>query len=43
MKFSLRLDDSLYERLRQAAKDNHRSINAEVVYRLLRSLDGYQR
>ena len=41
--FNLRLPESLRERLRAAAKENGRSLNAEIVYRLRVSLEGYRR
>lgn len=41
--FNLRMPESLRLRLAAAAKENGRSLNAEIVQRLLRSLEGYRR
>jgi predicted HicB family RNase H-like nuclease len=43
MKFNLRLPLELKLRLQESARGNGRSLNAEIVYRLLRSLEGYRR
>lgn len=32
--FKLRIPDELLKELKQAAKDNMRSLNAEIIYRL---------
>jgi hypothetical protein len=42
MKFNLRLPADLMATLRRCAADNGRSINAEIIWRLRRSLDGYR-
>lgn len=42
-KLLLRLPLSLWGLLRECARENHRSVNAEIVYRLRRSVEGYQR
>jgi len=42
MKFNLRMADYLYERLKAAAKENHRSLNAEIVHRLQQSVSGWR-
>jgi plasmid stability protein len=36
------IPDELYERLREAAKDNRRSINGEIIHRIERSLTSSQ-
>ena len=41
--FNLRLPDDLKEALREAAKENQRSLNAEIIWRLRQSIDGYRR
>jgi hypothetical protein len=43
MTFNLRPPADLWALLRQAAKENERSINAEIIWRLRRSFDGYRR
>jgi len=43
MAFNLRMPDTLKAQLQAAAKENGRSLNAEIVQRLLRSLQGYTR
>ena len=42
MKFNLRLPEALKLRLQAVAKENGRSLNAEIVQRLLRSFDGWR-
>jgi hypothetical protein len=42
MKFNLRLPVELYNRLKETAKENGRSTNAEIVHRLRLSLDGWR-
>ena len=39
----LRTHPSLKHRLQDAARENQRTLNAEIVWRLQRSLDGYRR
>lgn len=34
--FKLRIPDDLLKELRQAAKDNMRSVNAEILFRLMK-------
>jgi hypothetical protein len=41
--FMVRMPEGLRDRLRQAAADNGRSMNAEIVLRLTESLDGDDR
>jgi predicted HicB family RNase H-like nuclease len=41
--FNLRMPLEVKLALQRAAKENGRSLNAEIVWRLLRSLDGYRR
>lgn len=43
MKFNLRMPADLYRRLKQAAAENNRSMNQEIVYRLRQTLEGYTR
>ncbi|RUT39762.1 Arc family DNA-binding protein [Pseudomonas sp. PAMC 29040] len=38
-KFVLRLPDGLRPRIANAAQDNHRSMNSEIIYRIERSLN----
>lgn len=38
-KLMLRLPDGLREKIRTAAKANHRSMNAEVIFHLVRALE----
>lgn len=38
----MRLPPSLDERLQQSAKENERSVNAEIVQRLRNSYDGWK-
>lgn len=40
--FLLRLPPGLWEQLRLAARENHRSIQQEILYRLRLSLEGYR-
>jgi predicted HicB family RNase H-like nuclease len=42
-KYLLRLPLSLWESLRAAAAQSQRSVNAEIIWRLQRSLDEYRR
>jgi predicted HicB family RNase H-like nuclease len=41
--FNLRMPDDLKARLKQEAKDNHRSLNSEIIARLHHSLEGYRK
>lgn len=41
--FNFRPPDALMALLRQAARENQRSINAEMIYRLTRSFETYRR
>ena len=41
--FNLRMTNSLRLRLDESARGNGRSLNAEIVQRLLRSFEGYRR
>lgn len=41
-KFTLRLDDTLADWLEEQARENDRSLNAEIVSRLRRSRDAYR-
>jgi hypothetical protein len=41
--FALRVPVELWPLIRDAAKENGRSVNAEIVYRLRQSLTGYRR
>jgi hypothetical protein len=41
-RFLLRLPTTLSERLKDAAKENGRSLNAEIVHRLKVSLEGWR-
>jgi len=43
MKFNLRMDLALYQRVKAEAVQNGRSMNQEIVQRLLRSFDQYRR
>ena len=40
---NVRLPADVRRELDKAAKENERSVNAEIVYRLRRSLDGWTR
>lgn len=40
--FNLRMPAELETRLKAAAVENCRSLNEEIVYRLMRSLDGWR-
>lgn len=42
-KYLARFPNDLWQRLCDAAKENHRSVNAELLWRLTRSFDGYRR
>jgi len=39
---SLRLPVELHERVKAAARESGRSVNAEIVWRLRRSFDGWR-
>lgn len=41
--FNLRMPDDLELRLKACAVENRRSLNEEIVYRLLQSLTSYRR
>jgi hypothetical protein len=41
--FSLRLDESMYEKIRLIADDNRRSINAEILVVLEKHVTDYER
>lgn len=43
MSYLLRLDPDLYARIKAQAEKNHRSVNAEMVYRLERSIRADER
>lgn len=43
VKFNLRVQRALLEQLRECARENSRSLNAELAYRLRASLEGYRR
>jgi hypothetical protein len=40
--FNLRLPPDVRKELERCARENERSLNAEIVYRLRRSLDGWR-
>lgn len=40
--FNVRMPADLKEKIEEAAKENGRSMNAEIVYRLQRSIEDYQ-
>jgi predicted HicB family RNase H-like nuclease len=40
--FNLRMPDPLKARVREAARENKRSINSEIIYRLQRSFEAYK-
>ena len=40
-KFLLRLPDEVWTQLRKCAKENERSVNGEIVWRLRRSFTAY--
>lgn len=42
-KFNLRLPGLLKRELEECARQGHRSLNQEIVYRLRQSLSGYTR
>ncbi len=41
--FNLRLPADLRATLEQLAKENQRSLNAEIIYRIRRGIEGYRR
>jgi predicted HicB family RNase H-like nuclease len=40
---NVRMDSVLRENLDKAAKENNRSLNAEIIHRLRRSFEGYRK
>jgi hypothetical protein len=42
-KYLLRLPEDLWRKIVECAHQNNRSANAEIIHRLRRSVDGYQR
>jgi predicted HicB family RNase H-like nuclease len=41
--FNLRLPRDLRETLERLARENQRSLNAEIIYRLRQAVEGYRR